>query len=48
MDGGAERIVVAGKGMRRPSGAIEAFLRKLRAAVEPRGVTVSVPTPGGP
>ncbi|MBA3691236.1 MAG: hypothetical protein H0W82_07480 [Actinobacteria bacterium] len=48
VDGGAERIVVAGKGMRRPSGAIEAFLRKLHAAVEPGGVTVRVPAPGEP
>ncbi len=48
VDGGAERVVVAGKGMRQPSDAIEGFLRELRAAVEPRGVTVSVPTPDGP
>jgi hypothetical protein len=48
VDGGAMRIVVAGRGMRAPSEAIDDFLRTLVAAVEPRGVTVSVPAPGGP
>jgi hypothetical protein len=48
IDVGAMRIVVAGKGMRHPNDAINDFLQALIAAVEPRGVTVSVPAPGGP
>jgi hypothetical protein len=42
------RIVIAGRGMRAPNDAIDDFLRTLIAAVEPRGVSVSVPAPGGP
>jgi hypothetical protein len=48
VDGGAMRIVVAGKGMREPNDAINDFVQALIAAVEPRGVTVSLPAPGGP
>jgi hypothetical protein len=48
VEGGAMRIVVAGKGMREPNEAINDFVQDLVAAVEPRGVTVSVPAPGGP
>jgi hypothetical protein len=48
VDGGAMRIVIAGKGMREPNDAVEDFLQALIAAVESRGVTVSVPSPGGP
>jgi hypothetical protein len=48
VDGGAMRIVIAGRGMRAPNDAIDDFLRTLIAAVEPRGVSVSVPAPGGP
>jgi hypothetical protein len=44
VDGGAMRIVIAGTGMREPNDAIEDFLRALVAAVESRGVTVSVPS----
>jgi hypothetical protein len=47
VDEGARRIVVAGKGMRSPSDAINDFLQTLIREVEPRGVTVSVPAPGG-
>jgi hypothetical protein len=48
VDGGAMRIVIAGKGMREPNDAVEDFLQGLIAAVESRGITVSVPAPGGP
>jgi hypothetical protein len=48
VDGGAMRIVIAGKRMREPNNAVKDFLQALIAAVESRGVTVSVPAPGGP
>ncbi len=48
IDAGARRIVIAGKGMREPSEVIAAFLSRLVAEVEPRGVIVSVPAPGNP
>ncbi|MEP6477321.1 MAG: hypothetical protein ABJC60_08625 [Actinomycetota bacterium] len=48
IDGGARRIVIAGKGLREPRERIAAFLSRLVAEVEPRGVTVSVPAPGNP
>ena len=46
VDGGARRIVIAGKGMRAPTRSINDFLRTLIAEVESRGVSVSVPSPG--
>jgi hypothetical protein len=48
VDAGAMRIVIAGKGMRAPNDAIDDFVATLTAEVEPRGVTVSLPAPGGP